>query len=206
MAENLKKEQSQQTKNRILDTAVRLFVKKGYSGTSIATIAKASNITSGAIYCHFDSKSDLLQSVIKKWETDFLDRIIEEVNATKGDTWDKLHRLVSYSSKFAEENRELCVLVTTIAAELYDDENEFFQEFRRIYSKYEQFIRGIVAEGKRKGIFDTHLDNHTLACVIFAFSEGILLLWQRSRNILDGPELVRTWRQVLFHGVRPRED
>ena len=47
------------TRSRILSAAERLFAEQGYNGVSMPQIAKASGITPGAIYRHFESKEDL---------------------------------------------------------------------------------------------------------------------------------------------------
>ncbi|WP_018249938.1 TetR/AcrR family transcriptional regulator [Orenia marismortui] len=53
------------SKEKILQTASRLFIKKGYKGTSLNTIAKESGLTKGGIYHYFDSKEDLYYQVLK---------------------------------------------------------------------------------------------------------------------------------------------
>jgi AcrR family transcriptional regulator len=53
------------TRARILAAAERLFAEQGYDRVSMPRIAKASGITAGAIYRHFDSKDDLFFEVVK---------------------------------------------------------------------------------------------------------------------------------------------
>ena len=194
--------QSKATVARILTATTRLFVAHGYHGTSIAAIAKATGVTKGAIYTHFSSKEDLLLTLIKKFEVEFLDQLISEVQDAKGNALDKLHHYFNFAAIFAEENRELCLLATIISAEFSGaDHDQFDSEFRRVYSKYARFLRRIVEEGKLQGIIGTDLDTHTAAYTIIAFHDGILLQWQRSRDVLEGPVFVKTFRQLLFNGL-----
>ena len=44
------KEQSEQTRNTLIDTSFRLFCEKGYSKTTLGEIAAASGVTRGALY------------------------------------------------------------------------------------------------------------------------------------------------------------
>jgi AcrR family transcriptional regulator len=53
------------TRARILASAERLFAEQGFSGVTMPMIAKASGITAGAIYKHFDSKAALFFEVIR---------------------------------------------------------------------------------------------------------------------------------------------
>jgi AcrR family transcriptional regulator len=54
------------TRERILTSAARLFAERGFEGASMPAIAKASGITAGAIYKHFESKGELLLEVVRR--------------------------------------------------------------------------------------------------------------------------------------------
>ena len=54
------------TLDRILDNAIDLFAKAGFSGVSMRKIAQQAGITQAAIYHHFDSKEALYLAAIKK--------------------------------------------------------------------------------------------------------------------------------------------
>ena len=51
------------TIQRILDTAERLFIEKGYDAASLQDIIDATGLSKGAIYHHFSSKEDIFYSV-----------------------------------------------------------------------------------------------------------------------------------------------
>lgn len=53
------------TKERILETALALFAQSGYLGTSMHDIAKELGITKGALYKHYASKQEILDSIVK---------------------------------------------------------------------------------------------------------------------------------------------
>ena len=55
-------------KNQILDAALQIFVKKGYSETRMDDIAQVSGMSKGAIYHHYSSKKDLFLELIDFWE------------------------------------------------------------------------------------------------------------------------------------------
>lgn len=59
------KQQALETRQHILDVALRLFSQQGVSATSLAEIANAAGVTRGAIYWHFKNKSDLFSEI---WE------------------------------------------------------------------------------------------------------------------------------------------
>jgi TetR/AcrR family acrAB operon transcriptional repressor len=60
------KQEALATRNRILDTAERVFSRRGVSRTSLADIAGAAGVTRGAIYWHFEDKADLFSAMLAR--------------------------------------------------------------------------------------------------------------------------------------------
>src|SRR5213596_557494 len=58
------KEHKQATRQRIIETASRRFKQDGVDGSGIATLMADAGLTNGAFYAHFESKDDLVASVI----------------------------------------------------------------------------------------------------------------------------------------------
>jgi TetR/AcrR family acrAB operon transcriptional repressor len=65
MARSTKKE-ALETRSRILDAAEDVFHACGVSQTSLADIAAAADLTRGAIYWHFENKSDLFNAMCER--------------------------------------------------------------------------------------------------------------------------------------------
>ena len=69
----------EETVNRILDTAYRLFLEKGYEHTSIQDIINhLGGLSKGAIYHHFKSKEDILEAVTNRI-TEQSNRMLAEI-------------------------------------------------------------------------------------------------------------------------------
>lgn len=58
------KDEALETRHRILDAAERVFSEHGVSRTSLAEVARAADVTRGAIYWHFKDKSDLFAAMV----------------------------------------------------------------------------------------------------------------------------------------------
>lgn len=56
---------SQETAKRIVALALALFSRFGFQGVGLATIMKASGLTIGGFYKHFESKNDLIVQATK---------------------------------------------------------------------------------------------------------------------------------------------
>ena len=60
------KDEAQETRNAILDSAELLFSERGVSRTSLEDIAQSAGVTRGAIYWHFKDKSDLFAAMVNR--------------------------------------------------------------------------------------------------------------------------------------------
>lgn len=57
------KEEAQQTRSQLLEVAERLFSEHGVAHTTLNDIATAAGLTRGAIYWHFQNKTDLIHAL-----------------------------------------------------------------------------------------------------------------------------------------------
>jgi TetR/AcrR family transcriptional repressor of nem operon len=70
------REQVALNRQRIVETAARLFREKGYDGIGVADLMKSAGLTHGGFYGHFESKEDLLAEAtahalkksVERWE------------------------------------------------------------------------------------------------------------------------------------------
>ena len=194
-------QQAQDTERLILNQTMRLFLEKGYHGTSINDITEAVGLTKGAIYWHFKSKEDLLLRVMEEYETRFLDGLIRAVGEVPGKALDKFEKFNRYNAAFGYYNRELCVSFTTLAAELFGTGHGVESEIRRIYRKYQDFIAKMISEGKKEKVFRKDLNPALTALLIMALHDGMLLQWSMNRDKVDGEAFVNTSRKVLLNGI-----
>lgn len=192
---------NQNTKERILDQSIRLFLERGYHGTSIDDITQAAGLTKGGFYWHFASKEDLLKRIMEEYEKRFLDRLINAVGDVKGGIFDKFDKYLRYNAAFAYYNRELGVCFTTLAAELVGAHHEIETEIRRIYKKYEKFLSGLIFQGKKEKVFKKEIDGGLTALIIIAFHDGVLLQWSMNRDEIDGKAYMNTFKKIILKGL-----
>jgi len=55
------------TRERLVMTALRLFGEKGYESTSVSDVLKAAGANSGSLYYFFPTKQDLLLEVLRRY-------------------------------------------------------------------------------------------------------------------------------------------
>ena len=65
------------TKERIMQTALDMFSRRGYDAVSVSDIAGALGITKGALYRHYKNKRDIFDHIIAHMEAEDLRRARE---------------------------------------------------------------------------------------------------------------------------------
>lgn len=71
------KEHKEATRQRIIETAGKRFKTDGFDGSGVATLMADAGLTNGAFYAHFESKDDLVATVVGEQLT----RQAESINA-----------------------------------------------------------------------------------------------------------------------------
>ncbi|MCD6397887.1 MAG: TetR/AcrR family transcriptional regulator [Spirochaetaceae bacterium] len=67
-------------KQRIIDTATKLFIKQGAHNTSLADIAKELGISKGTLYYYYSSKSDLIFDVTDIYMKKLSSKLLKWIN------------------------------------------------------------------------------------------------------------------------------
>lgn len=72
------------TKERILQTALRLFAAQGYEAVSVSVIAGEMGMTKGALYKHYENKRAIFEAILHRMEAQ--DALSAEVTGLPQDT------------------------------------------------------------------------------------------------------------------------
>lgn len=81
---SLQAERSQATRAALLHTARELFAQRGYAAVGTEEIVRATGVTRGALYHHFDGKLELFAAVYEEVETQLLAQIAAAVTEIEG--------------------------------------------------------------------------------------------------------------------------
>jgi AcrR family transcriptional regulator len=76
------------TRERILDVALDLFVRKGYAETALREIATAVGVSKAALYYHFESKQDILLALHMRLHQSTED-VLPLLQARAMDSWEQ---------------------------------------------------------------------------------------------------------------------
>jgi AcrR family transcriptional regulator len=108
-----------QRREQLLDTAAKLFAKRGYSGTTTSEIAKSAGVTEPIIYRHFHSKRDMFIALIKRTSETTLQLWGHELE-TAPDPAERLRRLFGANPMVANKGKGLYRVIVQATTEVDD--------------------------------------------------------------------------------------
>jgi AcrR family transcriptional regulator len=97
---------SSSTKQRILGIARELFARQGYTGTSIADIARELGTTTAALYYHFPSKADILRGLLAEPMAAYT-RILESLRSQRPSAEELLGAFIDLTA----DSRDVAVMI-----------------------------------------------------------------------------------------------
>lgn len=141
------------TKERIFDAAVGLFAEKGYDGVSIRDIARAVGVTEGAVYKHYASKDELLESIFAYVEGHIYPQAPEASFDTLVDSF-SFREILAMTPKAMMSDPQLTRITRIMLIEMYHNEkirNYVRRElFERPVDETEVLFRKLMEKGKIK--------------------------------------------------------
>lgn len=67
---------AEQTRERLLQSAARVFASRGYDGASIGELTTEAGLSRGALYAHFDSKAELFAATLRAHGSAEVERLL----------------------------------------------------------------------------------------------------------------------------------
>jgi AcrR family transcriptional regulator len=203
MLKTQKQLQSEQTRQQIIDTAARLFSRKGFYGTSMAELASATGLTKGAFYHHFDSKDDLfyavLRSVQEKWENAVAYDVLRARNAL-----DQITIMLEKHARLLRKEPTLCLVMTGLSAEMEDSNPSFLAALHAVYAGLIGFTEEIIVKGQAAGQIRNDIDARIAALNIVGLLRGVSCFGMVGEMGLDCEIVINTFKPVLLDGLRPQ--
>lgn len=157
------------TREKVIDAAIHVFIKKGYGGARMQEIADQAGINKGLLHYYFKSKENLFHAVMKK-VTNKIDPKLDLLINSEDPIRDKMAQFVSLYIDLLLENPYLPAFVL---AELNMNGELFITEIIRENNinpmKLMLQIQMEIEEGKLKPINPFNLMVNVISMCVFPF-------------------------------------
>lgn len=177
-----------QTKDKIFDTALDLFSKKGYDSVSVRTIASEVGIKESSIYNHYSSKKDILMSILNYFEEYFKGNPLDDENIRRllEENPEEFYHQGSEMFKQQIFEEKILKIMKLIFVQMYqiDKIKEFF--LREILGGSTDFWSDVFEILIQKNVIGSDCNPNKLAEMYFGFS--MFKLWEIFLKYDDFPK------------------
>ncbi|WDD22961.1 multidrug efflux transporter transcriptional repressor AcrR [Erwinia amylovora] len=212
MARNTK-QQAQETRNHIIDAAIKRFSEHGVANTSLADIAAGAGagVTRGAIYWHFKNKTDLLNEIWTQSESGLTALELEYQSKYPEDPLSVMRAMLLYvfEATATDPRRRALMEIIYHKCEFVGEMTtlQLMQQnlYLECYEKIEEVLKECIAAKQ----LPENLDTRRAAVVMRGYVSGIMENWlfmPESFDLAeDAAQLVATLIDMLNYSVTLRK-
>ncbi len=172
-------------REKILESAYKLFHTQGYNQTSVDDILNASGVGKSNFYYHFKSKEDLglivLNLRISNYENDVLLKTLGNSGLKPSRKLKKFYKAVE--SIHLKSQCETGCPFGNLALEMSNSNENFRTVLSDFFNSWRDAILDCIREGVKSGEFRSDLPAKSIADLVLSHLHGAILMVKTHRSI-----------------------
>ncbi len=183
---------------QIIEASIEIISKKGIQGLTIKNLSKKIGISEPAIYRHFDSKTEILLTILNNFKemATFLGGLMKE---NSGSAADKIEFMFSKIIAFFSETPSLISVI--FSEEIFKNEDILKKKIVEIMDINEQIIEQIIRKGQESGDVRTDINYKNLALIVMGTLRFRVKRWDlkdyQGDLIKDGNDLINSLKIII---------
>jgi AcrR family transcriptional regulator len=188
------KKQINDKRTAIMDAALKLFIERGFYGTSTAQISKDAGVATGTLFNYFPTKEDLINSLYFEVKGDLSNAMGKYIEA-ESTFQDKLRKIWLNLIRWGVDNQEKFLFVGQFCSSPYI--TKFTRE--EVMKEY-IFLHKLVDEGIKKGEIRDFSTELTIA-MFYQGSRAVVSLLLDSDLSQDENKVLEDGFQIIWRGL-----
>jgi len=190
----------QTSREKILQSAVQLFLGEGYEATSVNDICKHAGVSKGSFYHYFETKQVLFLSLMENWSGRVMQSVLGEPITEDSNAKDVLIQMpYQFNMAFAAVPRGFPMLVDFWRQAMSDP--AIWKTAMEPYRYFMGFFMRIIETGQLDGSIRKDIDSEILARLLVAVSMGYLLEAAFNQEKADWSALTSEGLSLLLDGI-----
>ncbi|GJQ36714.1 MAG: TetR family transcriptional regulator [Anaerolineaceae bacterium] len=163
-------QRSEETRSKIMASAINLFSSRGYNAASVDDICADAGISKGAFYHHFKTKQELFLALLDGWLKTIDNAIEASKDKTVPETFMQITEAFPYI--FATANEGLPMFLEFWLQASRDE--KIWQASVRPYRRYHKYFTDLIKKGVDEGSF-VEVNPELTSRMIISTAMGLLL-------------------------------
>ncbi|MFH1003771.1 MAG: TetR/AcrR family transcriptional regulator [Chloroflexota bacterium] len=185
-------------REQILQVASRIFREKTYHGTSLQDIADAVGMQKGSLYYYFNSKEDLLGSIVTE-ALAVIDRRLADIASRQMSPPDRLREIIRSHIRFNHEYQEA---TTLFLAERNVISALWREEMVESRKRRDGLLHRTLKEGIREGIYRCEDLQLTVRAIVGMLNASAF--WYELSGPHSPEEIADYFYRLLHYGLAVR--
>ncbi|WP_438021738.1 TetR family transcriptional regulator [Sorangium sp. So ce233] len=196
------KEEAAATREQILDAALLVFSRKGYSAATLQDVAAEAGLTRGAVYWHFKGKAELYAALVGERFAK-ASEVLAEALSPRYSPLESIERLLTRSLEYLEQDAEYRAVlsITLFKTELTPELEPGFQQKIASQRRLVEMVADLVRKGIAAGEIDRATDPKAAALAAVSLVNGATALHLMDPTMLDS-RAVRRMVATFVRGLR----
>ncbi|AGP37909.1 hypothetical protein BE04_28225 [Sorangium cellulosum] len=197
------KEEAAATREQILDAALLVFGRKGYSAATLQDVAAEAGLTRGAVYWHFKGKVELYAALVGERFARANEVFVEALSPSYSPL-ESIERLLTRSLEVLDEDPEYRAVlsITLFKTELLPELEPAFQQKVASVRRLVDTIADLVRKGIAAGQIDRAADPKAAALAAVSLVNGATALHLMDPKALASKAAVRRMVATFVRGLR----
>jgi AcrR family transcriptional regulator len=187
-------------REEILAAAVKVFARKGFAASRIEDVAAEAGIGKGVVYLYFDSRDELLLSVLRAYAAQTKTMLASLGSGSPLERLERLVHLVINSAAAQPDHARVLLDLWAMTPSIDDWADGPMRDMTSVYREYRGAVVDLLREASESGETRPGIGEHH-ATVIVGAIEGCLLQWLLDPNIAL-TELAAPIVSVCMDGMR----
>lgn len=175
------------TKNRIIESAKKLFADQGYQKTTVVDISRQAGLSEATLYDYFQGKEDLLLTIPDLWVSELIGDLKEQLFGIKG-AINKLRKFLWwYLRRIEEAPLDAKIVYLFLKTNANFMKTEVYSNVKILYS----YLIEIFEEGRTSGEMKSDLNPYFARDIFVGTMEHLITRWllkDRSYSLFENLE------------------
>ena len=186
-----RKEQAEETRNRIYTSAIELMEENGFGNFTIEDISQRAGVSVGAFYHYFDSKNDILAEIFYRADDYFSTHI---VNSRRNNSVPE--QIIEYFDHYAKFNVD-CGVETT--QQIFNPKIKFFIDEGRPML---EILESLILKGQEKNEIRGDTDAKELVRYLLSMARGVVFDWSLCDGKYDLEAKMHEYMEILVSTIK----
>ena len=175
------------TKDRIINSARKLFAEQGFQKTTVMDISKQAGLSEAALYEYFQGKEDLLLTIPHLWVSELIKDLEDQLFGVKG-AFNRLRKYLWWNMRRIEQaplDAKIVYLFLKTNANFL--KTEVYSNVKTLYS----YLLEIFEEGRKTGEMKEELNPFLARDIVVGTMDHIVTRWllkDRSYSLFENLE------------------